>query len=439
MTHYETVQNDHKPPLLTASRQSWCTSTRSRRRSRGLDFGIAFIASICSASTQADINLMPYASGRTLYDSNVFALSSANQAVLQNGDPRRSDTVFRYAAGADASFLWNRQEVYGFAEGRRFNYLHFNQLDHDEYTLSGGSNWVISNALGGSVNYRQDRRMASFADRTTTQLEMEAERTLLARLDVKVSDEWRLDGGFKLHGLDSPLPGFPLFALDEHSGNMRIRYVGRGKLGVGLYTEYLEGDYRGVPDEGRFRQATAELTSTYAVSGLSDFDAKVGYSQRKSQIEQGGDVSGLAGTLAYKRSFTGKTSGNVQIFRRINSYVAGATSVVETGATVALRWQPSSTISVSPDYSWIETGYRGTSAPGSSFPSRRDHYQTAGISINYEARSWLSIRAFGQAQDRNSNIVLDSFNESQIGIEFVLRRSRDPSSVLHGDTMTSSH
>ena len=54
---------------------------------------------------------IPYASAQTEYHSNIFALESRQQALVQNGDSRLADQVSRYIVGAEASVSLSKQNL----------------------------------------------------------------------------------------------------------------------------------------------------------------------------------------------------------------------------------------------------------------------------------------------------------------------------------------
>ncbi len=403
---------------------SWRTNSvmgNAGRASRLTGSGRSYLLCACivyvwPVVAGAEVHIVPYVATQAEYNSNVFDLSSPSQAIVENGEARRDDMVLRYLGGAAASYQMGQQKLHGAIEGRRFNYEHFNQLDHDEYLLDGGLDWALSSDLDGALDYRQERRMASFADRNTSQLVLERDRAAAAKVNLKLTPEWLLQGGVKNHQLDSPIQGIPMFGLSENSANAALSYLGFGTLSAGLYAEYLRGEYRGVPGANKFDQTTLDLTAAYSISGLSDINAKLGYTQRKDQQSGTGSVSGYTGSLTYSRKLSGKTAANVQLFRRISSYTAGASSVVETGASADVNWRPTLKLAVSLDYSLTNSTLQGQGVSGTNESNRRDQYQITTLKTTYQALEWLWIEPFASYENRDSNIEIDGFNTAIVGI-----------------------
>jgi len=366
----------------------------------------------------AQFHVVPEASAQAAYDSNIFALSSRDQAVAQNGDARRSDTEFRYTAGTTAEYLWDIQKAFANIEGRRIQYEHFDRLNHDEYLLSGGLGWHLGSVIDGVVDYRQERTMAAFADVQSGQLTMQRERRAGATFNALVSPEWRVESGIHNHHLVLPLPATPDFALTEDSADAAIKYLGVQKLSAGVALEYLWGSYDGGLAGNDFDQETAELTAQYTISGLSDVGAKLGYTRRQGQAGNTESVSGITGSLAYSRRLSGKTSMDAEVFRRVDSYVAGANAITDTGARLGLSWQPTYKITTALRYEWTYSEFQDV---GGVSADRRDHYQSVQMHLSYQPLQWLSIKPFVGYRDRHSNIGIDGYNDFTAGILVQLR------------------
>ena len=391
----------------------------------------ALIACAWPIATYAQLHITPYVASQAEYDSNVFDLSSPGQAVIENGETKRDDTVLRNMAGVTGSYQIGLQKLHGTVEGRRFNYEHFTQLDHDEYLLDGGLKWALSNELDGAVDFRQERSMESFADRNTSQLALQLDRAAGTGINLMLTPEWLLQSGIKTHQLDAPIQGAPSFELSENSANVAANYVGFQAISAGLYAEYLRGQYKSVPGADTFDQATLDVTSTYSVSGLSDISVKLGYSQRKDQTDDTGSVSGYTGSLSYTRKLTGKTAARVELFRRISSYTAGADSVFETGGSAGLNWQATYKIMASLDYALTNSNFQGTGQLGSINSNRRDQYQFTTLKVTYQALQWLWVEPFASYENRHSNVEIDGYNATIIGADIRISFG-DPVSVKPG-------
>jgi hypothetical protein len=365
----------------------------------------------------------PFVAGEVTHQTNVFSVSRELLAELRPGDPRRADTIFRYSAGTDAIYSVGLQKIYGAIEGRRYQYREFNELDHDAYLWSAGGAWNVANVFDGGVEVRQERRMASFINRRSTELTLELERQALAMLNFNLTPHWRIETGARVYDLASPLPDFPDFALREVGGNAGIEYVTDAKLSFGVNGEFTEGEFRGIPNVPGFDRRTGELTLGYALSDLTELSAAVGYTNLKGeQIE----VDGVTADLTFERQLTALTELRATAFRRIGGYLAGANAITDTGTTIGIAWQPTFKIRLEGEYTYIHSRYTALSEFSTIPSGRRDNFHLGKLSIGYQMLDWLALRLFGSYRDHRSTFTEpdESFNDATIGGEIRLHWPR---------------
>ena len=385
-----------------------------RRRWRRLKWALIGLAS--SGVALADKALIPYVSESTEYNSNVFDLPDRDTARALGGDGTLADISLRTIAGVLASLPWRDQKFHATVEGRRIDFAHFDGLDHYEYRLEGGLDWRVTGAVDGNIDYRQERRMASFADRGTTALTLETERTGSAGVNLKITPELRLETGLRAHRLNSPLPGSPEFRITENSVHAALKYLVADALAAGFFAEFLAGRFEGAPDARNVRQKSLALTLDYAVAGLSRLGVQLGYTQRQDGGGDAGNLSGIAGRLSYHRELTGKTAADVEVFRRVSSAVLGASSVAEIGAGGSIEWRPTEKLSVALAYQWSRSRFQQSNSVSIS-GDRADVSQLASVKLNYQVLPWLLLRPYVGLEIRDSSIRPESFNRFVGGLE----------------------
>ena len=376
------------------------------------------LALACPLPAAAVGSLVPYGSAQVEYNSNIFALESREQALAQNGDAKRSDRLLRYVLGVEGKLALSQQSLRAKIEGRRVDFDHFGYLDHDEYLVSGGLDWQLSSAVDGLLELSQERRMASFEDRNSTELTLETERVARGTANVDITPEWRLETGLERRELDSPLPDFPDFRLTEDSIGAALKYLLIDRLAAGVHAEYLRGRFDGATNSGRFHQESLALVADYAIEDFSSVGAELGITKR-TEGSGGGDQA-LTGEISYHRELTGKTKVDLQLFRRVRSYVGGASSVTEDGASVGLAWQATVKTSVAGLYQWTHGSFQDSGA-ASDNTGRSDKGDIASLKISYQMLPWISLRPYGGYQSRDSNIALNSFEASFVGFEVLAR------------------
>ena len=423
---------------------------RSVLRSRGMASTrhacYALAALMGSGPLSAGDVLIPYAIVQAEHNSNVFdqsdleqqqiippgggptaldillnqlfgtALPLPQQSAIDSGDTQRDDQILRYIAGIEVKLPLASQRLRAVLEARRLDYSHFNRLDHDEHLVSAGLDWRLNRIIDGLLDYRQERRMAAFSERNSTSLAIEDESITSGSANLQVTPDWRLVGGLRSRQLDSPLPAFPEFSLQERTISAAVKYVGMDSLAAGLLAEYLDGEFEGVPTTGSFDQQSLSFTAEYSASDLSRFGAELGYTQRQ---DAGSDKQAeVTGAFSYRRELSGKTTADARVFRRVRSFVGAASSVVETGAGVGLAWQPTDRISLLAAYQMSQGSFQDASAAGNG---RRDDDQLASLKLTYQVLPFLALRPYAEYRARDSSTGFDSFDSTITGIELRLR------------------
>lgn len=383
---------------------------------------------------------VPYAAAQSEYNTNVFALGGNEEVAVDpillpimppgasaqpgttGGDTARADTVLRYVAGLEMKLPYRSQTLRAAAEIRRYDYERFQRLDHDEYRVTGGFDWRTSRDVDGAFDVRQERRMASFADRRSTELTNEDERTITGLARVALTPSWQQKTTLRSRELKSPLPEFPEFTLMENSINAAINHLIVDALNAGVYVEYLKGKFAGVPEAGAFQQYGLGLTSDYVFSGISRIGAKLGYTRRQDDQDGRAPLSAVTGELSYHRDLTVKTSTDLLMFRRLRSFVGGPSSVQETGAGAAFAWLATSKISVTGTYQWANGEYEDVvSGSESTNAGRHDKHQISMVRMIYQMRPWISLRPHASYESRDSTSGVDSYDASIGGLDVMVQ------------------
>jgi Putative beta-barrel porin 2 len=260
---------------------------------------------------------------------------------------------------------------------------------------------------------------------------LETENIATASANVLVTPEWLWENLGKDRVLDSPRPLALDLNLHEDSILEGVRYLGVSNLSAGFEITYLTGRFTHDPIylQPDYHQTSFDVAADYAVSRLSSFNGTLGYTRRSDSV--GDDLSGLTGSLGYKRNLTGKTTFTAKISRAVNSYISTEGSEVDTSAALTLNYQLTYKTSFNAGYSWMESKFPQytpvnpfTDAPIPGAPTdedRVDHIQYASLEANYLATRWLSLRAYGRYQTRHSNQEVNTYNVTIYGIELLAK------------------
>ncbi|HUS25645.1 MAG TPA: hypothetical protein VM369_11920 [Candidatus Binatia bacterium] len=407
----------------------------------------------CGDAAAAEFLFTPTASAQLYYDSNVYRFSEAVARAI--GTPIRADRVQRYTAGADSSYEWLHQKLRAGGEQRRFRYRNQDELDHDETLVEAAYDGALYDYLTPQLEYREERRLASFEDRRTAQPVMEHDQSGRAALGIALTPLWHVATNVRGRNLRSPLPAAvalpppgpaarapsPRFGLHEALYSAAVLYGVDSKqhpeaeapLLAGVMVEYQTVSFSGVtppgpPPPGRrvetfagYRLLTFEGTAQYAVSGLSIFDGKLGVTKYNPKRTQAADeVPEITGEIGYRRGFTAVTELNGHLFRRIVAHANTAAAATDTGFSIGANWEPLPALIVLADYAWALSEFQGDG--GSSENSgRRDRTQTASLSVSKPLSRSFGMRLFGGYSKRSSNLAFNSYGDKSLGVEFTFR------------------
>ncbi len=373
-----------------------------------------------SASARAELDWVPYGGVQVEHQSNLFETEDTDEALRQNGDPQRDDNVLRYIVGVGARYRAGLQTFNLDLEGRRLEYEHFTEIDHDEHAIDGEWLWKVGSQVDGFLRYHQERRVASFADLNISDLTQQFDRSLEGNAGWLMTPRWRLEAGGRGYRSELPLPNYPEFMLQENAGTLALKYLGLARLRAGVLGEYIDGEYTGDNNEMKFDEVSMLLTLDYDIANFSTTSLRVGFSDRDLTLLDATDpanrhdeVSGFTGEFSYTRIFSVKTSASLQAFRRIDSFASGSNAIIDTGVGAALNWRitPKTTMVASYTYSQNKFDAQGGEQ------ARRDDLQLAGVDLRYELLNWLWVRPYWQYRDRDSNTDDQSFINHIVGAE----------------------
>lgn len=390
--------------------------TRAYRTAFGLLWALLGAAAAPHmALAQATLN--PYADAHYEYDSNVFRVQNSQANLIALGDPTLADKDLKSVIGLDGTYLWSEQKLTATVEGRRYDYDHFTELDHNEYLADVALNWRTTSLLDGILEARQEQLMAPFQLGNSSALTIDVDRKISGTLDLNINPDWRLETGAYSHYLKSPLQDFPDFVERETSGQLALLNRSVAHLTYGITIDHLSGRFENAPTVGSYNQTDAQLTASYVVSALSTFKGALGYTKR---TETGDSVSGITGLLGYTRQLTPKTSIAFNATRAVNSYVAAGGSELDTSANLVVSWQATYKLNVGLSGGYVHSTFVGQfvpGSPGSITAGRADNSPLASLNLNYQVMRHFKLHGYFNHTSRSSTVDLYNFSDNIVGIE----------------------
>ena len=374
----------------------------------------------------AEVDVTASGVARYEYNSNVFDLQNGFPVPGTTNDFRRSDELYTYGALLDAAYLWDQQKLFGTFTANQFEYDHFTELDHLEYTADGGLNWKLGSNLDGTLEALRDRTMVAFTNVNNAQFVLQTEQRENAKVGVEFIPDWRLEGSGYYRTVDQNYLDAGGLDLTESQGQVAMRYLGLAGLTAGLSFAYTDGRYTGAGAgfNPNYEQSSISVVSTYAPTGRSTFKGALGYSDRRS-AEADNSISGVTGELDYDNQITGKTSTHLQISRLINSYISNTSSEIDSMANASVRWQTTYRLGVAAGYTYT---YRDLPGQGNAplGGNRIDHLQYATLNVDFDPFRWLILKPYANYQIRTSNFVSGNFNATVVGLNFTVQWQKPP-------------
>jgi hypothetical protein len=388
------------------------------------------VAGLVGPSARAAVDFRPLASVNVNHNNNVFARPADQPPFAGTGNTDLGDTITQYRVGAIAEFSYAREKLSLTAEGSRFSFNRFDQLNHYESKFGGNLDWRLGTFLDGDVQYSQNRLMGPLADTLSEQLEVQTEKLGSATVRLRITPQWRFDVKPVWHDMESPLPQYPEFGFKETRVSGTLNYLGINKLTAGLREDYLDGEFHHILAATKYRQTTTELVANYNITKFSSFDAEAGYTRRSNSLVNPADGSGIGqpaaplvgtntaftGALGVRRQFSAKTSASLRALREIDSYVAGANPAVTTAGEATLQWEPDFRFSIVARYRLARQVIQGELVT-SAFTTRSDTARHAELAVEYHLFHWLTLRPYGLYDKRTSNFHNANYSATTVGFE----------------------
>jgi hypothetical protein len=390
----------------------------------GLLVFAALAAVVLPSQADAQFTGSASATGQFESNSNIFNLDSG---YLQPGakDFRRGDTDYAYGVELDGKYLSGRQQFFATASTTQYEYQHLTELDHDEYKLDVGMNWVLGALVDGKLDATRTRIMVPFynlSGESVLALSLATEQRETAQAGLQVTPVWKLEGLVFTSRIGEPVPGEPNLQLTQTSGSTSIDYQGIGNLTSGLTASYLSGSYSGTNGlNPSFDQTTLGLLAKYRHVSLT-FEGQVGYTRRDSDAGID-DASGLTGLFDVKKQLTPKTSVAVKVDRVINNYFLNSGSEIDSDAGVSIDWQATYKLDVSLGYTFTYRTFPGqVYGPGDRF--QVDYQEFATVGITFQPQRWLLIKPYDNVLTRQSNVIGYDFNSTIVGVSLTVLTPR---------------
>lgn len=370
---------------------------------------LAVLAGAVSPAARAALpeGFSPFVAVLTRYDDNVFRLSPELEPEAVLDTPHRDDLIRTALAGFELATTPGRQRLKLSAQASRAGYGRFDFLDHTGWDATMGWALEIGPRLTGTLEGSRTRRLESFTEFRSPELDLvdieAAQARLRYALTARVGVGARAGARRFEHGLDSRRDG------DSRSDELGLFLDYRPPTGNSLGFEFDRQDY-GSPErvflpgslgDTGFRQYRAALVGHWSAGGRGALDGRAGYVWRRfDHVDR--DTGGFSGRVDIDWALSGKTAFETALYREFTVVEElFASAVVSTGGEFAALWRPTwkTSLRAYARYDRRRFGQDPGLVPGFAFTQPTEVLRTYGAALSYAPVDW-ALLTLGYEQGR---------------------------------------
>lgn len=390
----------------------------------GAGFAVSILA--LPVPSQAVLEFTPYVSTQVEHDDNVFRDRDGDEAELIRGDSQRDDTRMRYRAGFTSNYTAGLQKLKLEAFGSKYEYDHFDDLDHKEHNVLGSLDWQIGSLLKGTLEARDRRDLQgfeTFAGTSDRSMRDQTDASLVTKL--RVFNDWEIRPRGRIARARYSLDATRNQDLDEEEAAIALSYLGRASLSFGIEAVMTQGDFiRRDPGDGiieEYDQQTYQVVGSWNPSPVASMDFSLGASDRNNKGQNVDDDNDVVGSLMLKRSISEKTTIYGGVSRGIYSaQEQGESSVVTTSINLGAYWAATPYLTVSGYTYYSQENFKDSVIGDVGDEDREDEVLSVQLSLIWAPRPWINITPNLAYADRTSDVDAEEYDAFQAGLELKL-------------------
>lgn len=357
------------------------------------------------------LDLSPFAEVGVEYVRNLLRVETPEQAAAESptGDRRTSDTVRRASGGLTFEADHGRQSIDLTGQLTREDYVHFEQLDHTGYQGLVAWQWGVGRLVDGVLGWRAVRELDDFDNRDGAELNFQVRRELRAGAGLAITPRWRAELEWRGDRSENTLADRQRFDREERTVDLAVLYVAEPVLRVGLGAQTRAGDYlrrnaANAPDLAtRYDDTTVDLRATWAPSGISELDVRLGRTRRDLEPVQDQGFTGTTGRVIYRRTISGKTRASLEVYRNLFSVEdVDANFLEDTGVRLQASWQALAKLRLTGFAGYVDRSYEG-GVPQAGGEQRREFSRTGGVTLRWQVLERLGVIVDAEREIEQSN------------------------------------
>ncbi len=392
---------------------------------------IAIFLALFAVSSQAPAQLVPEpepdralklkASGSFTHDSNLFRLSDAVDAQTIIGTSDKSDNIYSLGAGGSYELQASRQKFLLEANVNDHKYQQFDQLDYVGYDARGEWKWQVGNFWDGTLGAGHRRYLGGFANVQSDIKDLIDQDRVYASANYHLNSHVRLTLDLSQydsrHGADSQKP----YNNKTDNAAFTVNWVTPAENTVGLQYRNSRASFpnrqtvAGNQVDNAYREDELNVVSTWRISGISNFQARIGYTQRNYGESSSRDFSGTTWRLTYNWQPTGKLAFDLSTWREIAEFQnVNANYVQLTGVSFGPTWSLTSKIAVQGKVTYQSDKYLGDPGNVPGLQARSDTERIYQIALLWTPVRRTTLDLSLERGERTSNQAIFSYDYSTL-------------------------
>lgn len=273
---------------------------------RAVALALALLASGLALAEQS-----PYyagASASVTRDSNVYRARSGSE---------QSDTVTATGLRLGLDQTFGRQRAIVDASADHLRYSRANDLNHNEYALTGRLDWETIERLSGLVAASSSQTLYRDTSRTSASQTLLRTQNATFQARLGVVTQWSFDAGASAGRTRYSSSAYRSSNLDQQAYSAGVRYSPSPDLSTRVGLRHTNGEYPNYSSTraDEIRRNDIDLGLTLRPSGASTLDMQLSRTRETHSVVTVRDTSSWTGALGWNWKASGKSSISARLSR----------------------------------------------------------------------------------------------------------------------------
>jgi exopolysaccharide biosynthesis operon protein EpsL len=373
-----------------------------------------------STNAEGILDLNPYVSGSTMYDSNLFRFSSKSEAQAA-GFTRQHDTIKRIDAGISANLRLSRQLVNFNASVNESRYSEFKFLDNTGNALRLAWQWRLGSKLSGELSASRNQSIAGFTDIDIIVNNLRTFERQRASINWQFIPDWTMYGVRETGTFENDQAVFKNLDSKDDVYEAGLRYQSQLGTQMGVFYRMVETEFPRRTAFARFFFGEAAKETQYGInlawlpSPTTKLSAQLSAVDLAREGAPQRDFDGLNQRWTIEHMLTGKTNLQASVYKEVTPVDAFLATYAEIkGANAGLVWSATPKSSLSSSISYVHRAFLGADVGFTNAIEQSDITKRANLTFSYAPTLDAVIQIAYLAEWRDANINLQDYQFQSI-------------------------